>query len=645
MNIKNWFSKLGKNTINQVDDTIVSSIMNNTRNVVDDILKAAKSSDDVLRNLSGTLKSNQTYRNIYSEAVEEASRVKYGKTFDDLKNSAPNDAKALAQDIHKNLSQDVTDYLTVRQRTANAKYGSNKQANDKLLKNKNASSVDLNRSKTFLEQSIENKKIIDEFKKVFDGLPTSTYDDILEIIGKPITQNVTNTSGSGKNIIKYILPKKKYAILIGLGITGAAIWALYSNFAGNNDFNINDEDGKPIPIDSDAPTCLLELLKNNEASIESLSDGSKVIKAITSEYPSGLNFYNNGRVKDVATGKMGNYSCKSGMPTVTNESKNLSLYNLYLEAVESNEIDLNTMSEYVDDAVNDLDGYVAVYNLKSLKNILTQLSGKTYKGQNAITAFLEFYKEDEGGDDFISDVESVGTKTLGVEGMELKKEVLQLAKGGGTTTTTTSGEKVGIKNINIVWDKSGKSDGGRDDGKKTKVPYHDCSNKTDNFEYGCISPMIAEIQKCKGITPTKGYFGPKTKRTLGVSVITKKLYDEIISQCDRPVIDRRTSSRIQPVSPTSGNNRISSDANVDSSKLKPISQSNELSNKQLFDGLKSNKNFNGDIGDNRIVYRGPDLGDNNQKKLNDYLSKNGYRFYRERDPENINKEIIVWKKI
>ena len=36
----------------------------------------------------------------------------------------------------------------------------------------------------------------------------------------------------------------------------------------------------------------------------------------------------------------------------------------------------------------------AKYNLKNLLDILTALKGKTHKGQDAITKFLGYYKED-----------------------------------------------------------------------------------------------------------------------------------------------------------------------------------------------------------------------------------------------------------
>jgi hypothetical protein len=76
-----------------------------------------------------------------------------------------------------------------------------------------------------------------------------------------------------------------------------------------------------------------------------------------------------------------------------------------------------------------------------------------------------------------------------------------------------------------------KPSSGGGSGKKHRMEYRDCSNKSDNFEFGCISPMIAQIQACRGIKPAKGYFGPITRKNLNVDVITKELYDKIMADC------------------------------------------------------------------------------------------------------------------
>lgn len=49
-------------------------------------------------------------------------------------------------------------------------------------------------------------------------------------------------------------------------------------------------------------------------------------------------------------------------------------------------------------------------------------------------------------------------------------------------------------------------------------------------------------------------------------------------------------------------------------------------------------------GGNRIVYRGPKIDDNVENYVNQYLNTQGYTKVRERDPQNRDKEITVWKK-
>ena len=49
-------------------------------------------------------------------------------------------------------------------------------------------------------------------------------------------------------------------------------------------------------------------------------------------------------------------------------------------------------------------------------------------------------------------------------------------------------------------------------------------------------------------------------------------------------------------------------------------------------------------GGNRIVYRGPVPAENVQKTLNDYLGSLGYQKTRERNPQNKDKQVVVWKK-
>jgi hypothetical protein len=475
MNIKNFFQRLGSgNVINQVDNTIVTSIMNNTKNVVDDILRASNP-DDLIRNLSSTLKNNQTYKKIYVDAVEEASRVKYGKTFDDLTKSSPNEAKALAQEIHKNLSKDVTNYLTVKQRTANAQYSSNKQAYDNLSRNRNASQVDLNQSKTFFEKSLAKKTTIDEFKKVFKGLPTSTYDDILEIIGTPNAQQIPNPINPGKWITKFTIPKKTLIKLGALGIGGIAIWGLYSAFAGDKDIILESEDGTPIPTDFAKYGCMMEFLKNGTGVISTASDGSKAIKVTNDEYPQGLLFYGSGKVQDIAGKKNGTFSCKSGqqLPTIQ-ESKKLSLINILIEQ-------LNDIEEVAAQTVNDdeiaadvetmidlLDFPVGTQDLKDAHTLLSK-----YVNNGKAKEFLELYQESGFGSGnlgkSIKYISAIQADTV-IAKKKLQNLYNQIVSGTATTTTSSSGSSSVNDVVSITWDSSGGGQGGGQTSGGSQIP-------------------------------------------------------------------------------------------------------------------------------------------------------------------------------
>jgi uncharacterized protein YoxC len=390
--------------------------------------------------------------------------------------------------------------------------------------------------------------------------------------GKNTTQTPT-TNGSGvppqqtktlteraKELIDNIKNKKMswgklvaWAAGIGIGVT-ALWWWLY-----NNSDTIPDGTPETEPKDNNSQwaPCINELIKSGEGTVGRPSASGEISVTYLPDsagekikYPQGLYFYSNGRVKDIAANKMGTWKCKGTTPVIA-ESQKISISGLLKE--QSSEVDVKTMSNYVDVAVDDLDGLVDTGNLTSLLNILKALNGKTFQGKNAISEFLSLYKEDEGGDDFIADVNSVGVKTLGSEAILAKREVITLAKSGGaaatTTPDTTQSGKVGLSKIDITWDgEKTKDDGSKPIVKPVKkgTNYHDCSSK-EVFEFGCISPKIAEIQGCLGITPQKGYFGPKTRKALTdmfgetslAGGITKDMYDKVMASCDESKVSTR----------------------------------------------------------------------------------------------------------
>jgi hypothetical protein len=291
---------------------------------------------------------------------------------------------------------------------------------------------------------------------------------------------------------------------LGLGIPLAILYWMVKD-SGET---VPDDTPVTPPVDGEWMACVQKLIDDKSGEIVSSTDGTYAgVMVKSDEYPEGVIFYTNGRVMNVKTRDMGTYKCKEGtvQQTVTEQGT-------------ASEIDLSTMSGYVDTAVDDLDGLVVTYNLNSLMSIMNNLKGKTYKGKNAIAEFLRLYSADEGGDSFIADVESVGVKTLGVEAIELKNDIIELAKGA-TSTTTTTDKKGSLGGIEITWDGSPKptdkpTPGPSDGPQPTKAPKTTFTDCTDlPFIYGCKSPKIKEMQKCLGLESKyqTGNLGSKTK--------------------------------------------------------------------------------------------------------------------------------------
>ncbi len=284
-----------------------------------------------------------------------------------------------------------------------------------------------------------------------------------------------------------------------------------------------DIEGRPTqpPKASEFPICVDELVKSGEGQIQKTTDGSSVVYYKESNYY----FYTNGRVYDATNKKNGTYKCEGTQIAPVNESKKLSLYTILNEAISV--IDKNTMANDVNRVISDLRGvYVGQNNLNNTINIL-----KKYIATNQGNEFLNLYQR--SGNTRASMKKRVDSVFASdARTVQKKEELLDLINSieTGRTTTTTTGEKIGLKNIEITWDGK-KIEGGGESRRGSEPRYFDCSQKDFPYQYGCISPRIAEIQRCKGITPDRGYFGPKTKRTLGVSEITKDMYDTIMGNC------------------------------------------------------------------------------------------------------------------
>jgi hypothetical protein len=105
-------------------------------------------------------------------------------------------------------------------------------------------------------------------------------------------------------------------------------------------------------------------------------------------------------------------------------NENLKENNLLTES----ELSDNEMQDAVGTIGADLDGWVAQYNLESIKKILLKLKGNTYNGKDAILSLIELYGAQEEWGDLESDIDAVGVKTFIVPGTKLKKEILAIIK-------------------------------------------------------------------------------------------------------------------------------------------------------------------------------------------------------------------------
>ena len=209
----------------------------------------------------------------------------------------------------------------------------------------------------------------------------------------------------------------------------------------------------------------------------------------------------------------------------------------------------------------------------------------------------------------------------------------------------------GIDNIRIKWDDEkvttpGGGEGGSSSsgGTKSKVNYHNCSSKDFPFEFGCISPKIADIQKCLGITPQKGYFGPKTKKGLEdlhydlSGGISKETYDKIIAACN-PSTGSTTGTTSTITGSTTGTTTgtTTNDITPPPTPAEPVFDKNRL--QELLASKNLVKKRRGVI----IKWKGPELSGEDYYILNKYLEDKGYIQKKQRETGDKDDEDVTMK--
>lgn len=428
-----------------------------------------------------------------------------------------------------------------------------------------------------------------------------------------------------------------------LGIVGgtAILYAIYQMLNPNALVIVTDENGKDIQdggAGSWAP-CIQELLKSKEGQIG--RDGSVVVKP--TDFPGGLQFYNNGRVMDVAGKKMGTWKCK-GTKAVIAETQKISLIGLLNEQGDATTAsDVNTMIDLLDFPVSGGD-------LTTAGNLLQKYVDNG-KGKD----FLSLYQQSGlGGGDLTKTLNYiVTTEPQSVQAKNRLKQLnAQILSGKGGQSKPNTGNKTGLGGIDIIWD------GQKKEGEKVTTPvkkskYHDCSGK-DTFEFGCKAPKIKEIQTCLGMEGRyqTGNFGPLTKKALedaGYDVskgITVDIYNKIKAACtDNSNV--RAPKLDGSIEPLKTNKTPIAPVNVDNLKMpniQPVGQGNR--GESIYNGLKNN--FNDKTlpyifsSGGRIKYKGDDLGDDVLGQLDQYIGTLGYQRIKEKDKDYGVK--YVWAK-
>lgn len=213
--------------------------------------------------------------------------------------------------------------------------------------------------------------------------------------------------------------------------------------------------------------------------------------------------------------------------------------------------------------------------------------------------------------------------------------------------------------ISIKWDgEVAPVKTGGDDSKLNPQPkksnYHDCSQKDFPFEAGCISPKIAEVQKCLGVEPQKGYLGPKTISAL-VNLhfetkdgLTKEIYDKVIASCkeseEKP--EDKTANQPKSDSPTETpktDNPATAPITPPPTPAEPVFDKNRL--QELLASKNLVKKRKGTI----IKWKGPELSGEDYFILNKYLEDKGYIQKKQRETGDRDDEDVTmkykWKQV
>jgi ribosomal protein L25 (general stress protein Ctc) len=638
----------------EVDEQLSKSIKS-LIGKTDDFLSLSKGTQEAFKDMEIAIGLKGNPIKLGNKSLTTADEV-----FAALKDGSLTSSKELGR-VEKGLLKSVNTDPSLRRNIA-VEFAKDKNVLDELVKMNRTETSEISsylKSKDYADDSI--KEIISQMKRNGNidekGLFVRTPKGTKNVVKKGKNNKIPNALyARSKELLDKITSKRMtwkqiLAWGAGLGIGATALWLFIKE---NSDVTPEGTPSvEPSPNESDWGPCFTEMLKFNEGRIVKTPNGQTVILMPSSdEYPGGLVYYSNNRVMNKKTKEMGTWSCDGSKLTV-NESIGDVVSRVLRESLLSEQkVSDSQMSEYVDDAVDDLDGYVAEYNLENLKNILLKLKGKTYNGKDATKEFLRYYSEDERGDSFISDVKSVGTANLSIKAKNLKPEIIKLA----SSTSTVKKPVTGKSNLTIKWDKTKETTpiktGDSNKDKKGKYGiFHDCEGKDFPLEFGCKSSKVKEIQKCLGVT-VDGKLGKFTKKAMEdfkhdtSKGLTKDIYDNILNNCggkERPSVEKLKMLDLVPGTTVTGSTPTNIELNVKSDGSKTTKTGEQVYGELVNSGLLK-KDILGrlKLKEKNNLDKPIDVPSVEIEKLNDYLKTLGYKLLKEKDKSYGDK--LVWIK-
>lgn len=412
---------------------------------------------------------------------------------------------------------------------------------------------------------------------------------------------------------------------LGIGISGGILWYIISEYGEG----VKPE-GMPDIQPSDWAPCVQNLLDSGKGTINTNSRGLVSVKVIDEQYPQGVLIYSNGRIADIATRRMGRWTCKGGQVQPTNENKNkLSMVNIVLEQDESQ------LANDVETMIDLLDFPVTKSNLDSAYVLL-----KKYVDAGKSKEFLSLYqKSGFGSGDMKKSLDYV--KAFNAETVQSKEKLENLLNramsGGGGSSSGSSGS---LNDLDIDWDREQTT-------TPTPTPttggmtYFSCEDwdiTTKPHIIGCTSSRIREVQSCLGLNPD-GKFGPKTEKALkdiesDVSKgITLEIYNKVMRACGRPEIgvsqpSTPESTTQEPTTQDTTGQEPTGQETVTS--VEPVEYGEtpytapQETGEQFYNRLLEGGLLVGSTDNRRIKYKGVALTKNDFDKLTEYLATFGF---------------------